>query len=567
VGDAGSAFADSLRRGGWPLDSVRASALDALAPRLGDYEALILEDVPVAAASARFWLALAGQLRAGESGLVATGLRGAWSAGGYRGSTLESLLPLESVPAALDEAAHFVFALDKSGSMGERSAGVDRFALARSAVLESLRRLEPQDYAAVLAFDVEARPIVPLLPAADALAAAGRPWPVAPRGGTSLRTGLEAALAQFDAEERRGRRVLVLVTDGFVGEESLGTLPERLAAERVEIVALAIGAEADVAALGALTRRSNGGVLEVGEAAQLPVLMRSGIDRLRMPVEADAAVAPVRVAFGPFAAGSALPPLAAHAVLRAREGSSVAIESARGDPLLALGSSGLGRVAAVATGFDDGAPQWLAWARWPEFAAALLESVRPRQHFPGLSLRASVQGPRHVLVLEHATGEDWAPATPATLTVAGPDGRSRQLPMRPVAPGRYRAEVAADLPGLHRYAASAGAGSASLAVAHRAPRELDADGVATEWARWIAAGWVKPYAAAALAPSARESPGAGDGAGEVSRATLAALSLFLLGVLLERRRELVAQWQWLRARGEALATAAQRAWASTNRRD
>ncbi len=364
--------------------------------------------------------------------------------------------------------------------------------------------------------------------------------------------------------------MLVLVTDGFVGEEALGTLPERLAAERVEIVALAIGADADVAALGALARRSAGGVLEVGEAAQLPVLMRSGIDRLRMPVEADAAVAPVRVAFGPFAAGSAVPPLAAHAVLRAREvsrdGSAVAIESARGDPLLAFGSSGLGRVAAVATGFDDGAPQWLAWARWPELAAALLESVRPRQHSPGLSLRAIVQGPRHLLVLEHAEGDDWAPATPVTLTYAGPDGRSRQLSMRPVAPGRYRAELAADLPGLHRYAASAGAGRASLTVAHRAPRELDADGVATEWARWIAAGWVQPYSAAALAPSARLAPAAAGGTGTVARATLAALALFLLGVLLERRRELMAGWQWLRARGEALATAAQRAWASTSRR-
>jgi hypothetical protein len=566
AGPAGSTLAESLRRGGWPLASVRASALDALAPRLGDYEAVILEDVPIAAASASFWSALQGRLRAGETGLVATGLRGAWSAGGYRGSTLESLLPLESVPAALDEAAQFVFALDKSGSMGERSAGVDRFALARSAVLESLRRLEAQDRAAVLAFDVEARPIVPMLASAEALVAAQRPWPVEPRGGTSLRTGLDAALALFEAGDGRGRRVLVLVTDGFVGEEALGALPERLVAERVEVVALAIGADADVAALGALTRRAGGDVLAVGEAAQLPVLMRSGIDRLRMPVELDVAVAPVRIGFGPFAAGAALPPLAAHAVLRAREGATVAIESARGDPLLAFGGSGLGRVAAVATGFGDGAPQWLDWPRWPEFAAALLEAVRPRQHSPGLRLRVSAQGPRHVLELEHAADADWAPATAATLTVAGADGHTRTLPMRAIAPGRYRAELPVDRPGLQHYAASAGIGRASLTVAHRAPRELDAEGVAREWATWIAAGWVRPYSAAALAPAAPALPVAARDNVGVARATLAALLLFLLGVLLERGRELLAGWRWLRARGAALALAAQRAWASSSRR-
>jgi hypothetical protein len=255
-----------------------------------------------------------------------------------------------------------------------------------------------------------------------------------------------------------------------------------------------------------------------------------------------------------------VPPLAAHAVLRARAGTMVVIESARGDPLLAIGGSGLGRVAAVATAFDEGATQWLAWPRWPEFAAALVESVRPRQHFPGLSLRAVTHGSRHLLELEHAAGEDWAPATTATLSIVGPDGRSRQLPMRPVAPGRHRAEVVAELPGLHRYAASAGAGRASLTVASRAPRELDADGVAREWTHWIAVGWAKPYAPEALTAAAEVR------SGTASRATLAALALFLLGVLLERRRELTAGWQWLRAQGEAFATATQRAWASNSRR-
>jgi hypothetical protein len=294
--------------------------------------------------------------------------------------------------------------------------------------------------------------------------------------------------------------------------------------------------------------------------------MRSGIDRLRMPVEVDAAVAPVRIGFGPFAAGAALPPLAAHAVLRARAGATVVIESARGDPLLALDGSGLGRVAAVATGFDDGAPQWLNWPRWPEFAAAVLEAVRPQQHSPGLSLRVSAHGPRHVLELEHATDGDWAPASPATLSVAGADGRTRTLPMRAVAPGRYRAELVVDRPGLQHYAASAGAGSASLTVAQRAPRELAAEGVAGEWREWIAAGWVQPYATGALASSQAAAQVAARDAPEVARATLAALLLFLLGVLLERRRELLVGWPWLRARGAALAIAAQRAWASTSRR-
>src|SRR4029079_1907962 len=118
--------------------------------------------------------------------------------GGYRASTLESLLPVSSEPAALDEPASVVFAVDKSGSMGEGSGGVDRFQLAQRAVLETARGLGPRDSLGLLVFDVAPRVLIPLGPAAAGTATLERDWNATTNGGTRLAPALEAAIAELE---------------------------------------------------------------------------------------------------------------------------------------------------------------------------------------------------------------------------------------------------------------------------------------------------------------------------------------------------------------------------------
>lgn len=112
------------------------------------------------------------------------------------------------------EGVDVVFVLDSSGSMATADVPPNRFFLARAALLSLAQRLEG-DRLALLAFEGEAYPLVPLTLDADALGLfldTLEPG-VVPTPGTSLGLGLERGLQLFVDEERRNK-VMVLVSDG-----------------------------------------------------------------------------------------------------------------------------------------------------------------------------------------------------------------------------------------------------------------------------------------------------------------------------------------------------------------
>jgi DNA-3-methyladenine glycosylase I len=233
-------LARSLRKGGWMLDVVPASRLDAHADALDGYQSVVLDDVAVTDASPRFWKALAAAVQNRGLGLMVLGGERAFARGGYRDSALESVLPVLSEPSALDQPASILFVVDKSGSMGQGSAGVNRFQLAQRAVLETARGLTERDSLGLIVFDVAPRVLIPLGPAAAGAATLEQDWNATPNGGTRLAPALEAAIAELE-RSRGTRRMLVLVTDGFIDDASLAELRARLERARIETIALAVG--------------------------------------------------------------------------------------------------------------------------------------------------------------------------------------------------------------------------------------------------------------------------------------------------------------------------------------
>ena len=189
-----SVLARSLRDGGWTLDSVTPSGLDAKAGSLDRYAAVVLDDVPASAARPATWAALQSAVRDAGTGLLVLGGAQSFAAGSYGDSRLESLLPVLSRPSGLGDATALVFVVDKSGSMGATSAGVDRFRLAQRAVIETATMLTDRDSAALVAFDAEPRTLLPLQGAQAFREAVARPWPAQPKGGTRIAPALEAAV-------------------------------------------------------------------------------------------------------------------------------------------------------------------------------------------------------------------------------------------------------------------------------------------------------------------------------------------------------------------------------------
>lgn len=112
------------------------------------------------------------------------------------------------------EGVDVVLLLDCSGSMAAEDVPPNRFFLARSALL-SLLQQRPGDRFALVAFEGEAYPLVPLTLDADAIGLfldTLEPG-IVPAPGTAIGAGLARGLAMF-VDEGRANKVMVVVSDG-----------------------------------------------------------------------------------------------------------------------------------------------------------------------------------------------------------------------------------------------------------------------------------------------------------------------------------------------------------------
>ncbi len=526
-------LARSLRKGGWTLNVVPAARLDAHADALDGYHAVVLDDVAITDASPRFWNALVAAVQNRGLGLMVLGGEHSFARGGYRESALESVLPVSSEPAALDQPVSIVFVVDKSGSMGQGSGGVDRFQMAQRAVLETARGLTQRDSLGLVVFDVVPRVLIPLGPAPVGMSTLERDWNATPNGGTRLAPALGTAI---DELERSGaaRRMLILVTDGFVDDAPLAELRARLDRSRIETIALAVGPDADASALERLIGAETGVVLRVNEAAELPLVMRSGLERRRARVERGTIAVSQRQAL-PFSPGTLKdwPAVAAYSVTRSQPTASVAVQTERGDPLIAFQRSGQGRVVAVTCGLGSWTPRWLPWREWPRLAGGLTDWISGTPEGGAVALDVSDLPAGLQVEADVPAGAGRSDPAGVSITVQTPTTRGQLVSTDYVAPGRLRATLPDAGPGLYTFLVSTSLGTQRQLHLRRQRAENEAWGINPALDAWKTAGLVSIWDPGFLARH-RD--------GNRARAPLdrslvgLALALFLSGVLVDRTR-------------------------------
>jgi hypothetical protein len=144
------------------VETVPPSALGRDARDLARTAVVIVDDVAVADAPARAWEELDRAVRTFGTGLLVLGGPASFAAGGYRGSKLEALLPVAAEPSKRAGVTAALFLVDASGSMGHDPAGPAPLDAARAALEASASTLPPGALVGLVAFDVEARELLPL---------------------------------------------------------------------------------------------------------------------------------------------------------------------------------------------------------------------------------------------------------------------------------------------------------------------------------------------------------------------------------------------------------------------
>lgn len=516
----------------------------AAAERLAEADLLVISDTPAEALGPAGCEAVR-EAVAGGLGLLVSGGRRGFGAGGYAETALAEVLPvtLPQETERRDPSTTLVVIIDTSGSMGG-----PRVNLAKEIARLAIAHLKPHDKVGIVEFYGSKRWAAPIQPASNAIDIQRALNRLSAGGGTIILPAIEEAYYALQNVRTRTRHVLVL-TDGGVETGAFEPLVRRMADAGITLSTVLVGPGGHSAFLASLAQWGGGRFYAAPDRFNLPeVIVKQPRSALLAPyIERTSHL--VAAGSDPVLAGidlAAAPPLLGYNQAEARPTADALLDSDLGHPVLVRWRYGLGAAAALTT--DLGGPWSAELVRWPA-AAALFSNLARALARPGRdeALRIEPVLRPGGLELEVVNTRPDLPvgAGAIELELERDGGRRERLVLDPAAPHRWNHYVPEAPPGFYRLAARTLDGQAAgrAAVAVPPPREVTRLEFDALLRREIEAS--QPLAAERAAAAAASPPRT---ARELwPHLAAAALALLLAGVALRR-------WPARPARGAAPAT-------------
>lgn len=422
--------------------------LEILLPTdLAGTSVVILDDYPLGLLGTGTVEALRAWVNEGGGLLV---VQGRQALTGYAGP-MEELLPVTyAVPQRYQEAtAALLFVLDRSASMEGSAGGVRKIDLLKDAAAAAAELIPDEDWVGALAFDRYPFWLTPPGPAKETrstlLAALGE---LAPSGGTDLWPAVEWALSALAPVPARIRHIL-LISDGKTLREDrdFQDLYARVRESGVGLTAIAIGPDADLEILSSLAEAGGGEVFFVPDPRELPAILIRETKQALRPRFVEGQFFPVPGPAGPEFAALALPPLLGYVLTFPKPTAEVALLSPLGDPLLAFGRFGLGKVAVFNADLGGiWTKEWFASPNLGSFFGLVLSHIWSDRE--AVEIRWALEDTNLRITLDVAQGGRWVQGLRFRgILVSG----SGEIPLvfGQAGPGRYEAVVPRPGPGAH----------------------------------------------------------------------------------------------------------------------
>jgi uncharacterized membrane protein/Mg-chelatase subunit ChlD len=457
----------SLGAGSLEVTVVAGSGVPSSLTSLAAYDAVVLDNVSADALGAATMASLQVYVRDLGRGLVMLGGRNSYGAGGYLDTPLEQTLPVYMTVRDRERSPDvaLVAVVDRSGSMADchctgdsrdsanpsGTRGFEKVDIAREAILRAAEALAPTDQLGVVTFNENAHWAVRTAPIDFGALEGGLGFRA--DGNTNIYAGLKAAYDDLVRNPATLRHI-ILITDGW---STAGAYDELLADMRSAGITLSTigtgGGSAEV--LRRLAEQSGGRWYDAGDATTIPDIFLRETIRTAGEQVVEETFRPIPSAPSEILAGmdaGRLPELLGYNATTAKGSASVALLTAREDPLLAHWQYGLGRAAAWTS---DVRQQWAArWIGGPEFGtltAQLVAWTLPPEDAQGIEVRFS-PGERDELDVEVTSfDDDGQPRNfyRTVLRLVSPELEPTQATLEQVGPGRYAGSIRAAEPGAY----------------------------------------------------------------------------------------------------------------------
>ncbi len=447
---AAESLAELLRSRGLEVTSGSAAALAGGLSTLTAYDAIVMIDVPRWSLPDRVDGELAAWVRDGGGGLLMIGGPTAFGAGGWIGSEVASVLPVDIDPPSDRLIRRGALALVlHSCEMPSGNYWGRRVAEA------SIEALSQKDYVGILEFNQRSGREEWSLPMQEAgdkraamAAAANLKYGDMPSFAPALLMAYEG-LKELDV----GARHIVVISDGDPQPPS-PTLLKQCREAGVSITTIMVGGHGtpiDRRRMETIARATGGRFHNVTDANRLPQLFieESRVVSRSLFHNGRAAATWATAAGGPLpeavvASLGQLPEVRGYSVVAERGGLAVVAatitdERDTAQPLCAWAFQGNGRVVAFTGSFTyDETPAWAAWnGRGPLWRSIARWILRPADDGTvSMQLNATSDGSVDVTLEVEAKASDLRQAVIGGVAI-GPKGVTRPIDLRQIGPGRY----------------------------------------------------------------------------------------------------------------------------------
>jgi Mg-chelatase subunit ChlD len=453
-------LADSARDANYLTTAVRGMGLQPSVVILNGrqyggnpkgYDAVILNNVARNQLSAAAQSALV-QYVAGGGALAMAGGDQSFGLGGYENSAIARIMPVVMKPPQHHiRTRALVLIIDKSGSMGRH----DKLTYAKMAAKTVLKTLKGNDLVSVIGFDVQPFVVVRLEPLdqirpyfsqlVDRLKAQGR---------TYLLPALEEA-ARTLAQSGAAIKHVVILTDGETGGtpemyyDLVSTMRHQTG---TTISTIAIGREANLRLLQAISKYGGGGSYQTDSPENLPELFVEDVQqRSTDTTMVEKEFVPYSVAPDPVLkdlAGKRLPALKGFVATDLKPGADLSLfvnSNGQRNPIVASWKFGAGKTLAVTT---DASGRWSSlWVQdgvfgplWDRLLGWMTPHGSAQQNF-GVAL--GYRSGRIQINLTDYSPKATVSSAPINAAVTAPDGAKYSVALSQEAPGELSGSIEA----------------------------------------------------------------------------------------------------------------------------
>lgn len=448
-------LANTLEQAGLHVSTTTPDALPEDLVSFQPYDEVIFVNVAAERVSTRIQQTLLTHVTDIGAGFLMLGSSESFAPGGWRGSSLEPILPVDlQVPDKMVvPSVAVMMVLDRSGSMGRSAMGSikTKQQIANESAAQAIATLDSKDLVGVIAFSNSPRTVVKLGPNTDPQLVADRVRSITPNGGTNIGPALRQAKEELDAVDAQIKYIILLSDGQSQDADFLPALAKDLGDAGIQITTISVGQQADMQTMSTIAQNSGGKHYAVHNPNVLPRIFIKAIRVVRTPLVREvpfvpriASVAsPVVEDLGP------IPPLGGMVMTQPRIEPTIttALVSDKNEPVLAMWPVGLGHVAAFTSDANPNrwARQWADWPGYSLFWTRLVKSIA-RSSEPG-PYQLKLQATNNTLHIQlFAADEDQQPIdylhVPAVLYTRS--GTPVNTELEQTGPGRYETQLSLD---------------------------------------------------------------------------------------------------------------------------